>query len=418
MRVLLSAYACAPERGSEPGNGWNWAWHLAELGHEVWVLTRSSGQKAIEQALTSQPMPNLQFIYIDQPTWPKRYIKGQIATFTQYFAWQKQAYGVALRLDKDYGFELVHHVTLGSITGGTWLWRLNKPLIFGPVGGGQVTPPGFKKYFVEQWQWRMETFRSLAVKRVVPFNPSSCRTLNRADLVLVTNRDTFDLARRLGAHRVEFFFDTGLPQDYFPQEPPTRSTSQELRVLWVGSLNPRKALPLALEALARVKPLIPFRLTILGGGYLKNYVPNWLKEFGLEDRVEYRSQVPWTEVKNAYLNSDVFLFTSLRDSCPAQLLEAMSQALPVITLDHHGSRDLVPAGAGIKVPVTNPTETVNALAQAVECMFKNSKERLQMGRIGYDFATTQTWTQKAQKMTEYYEEIGLRGSKSVYNKNR
>ncbi len=422
MRILLSAYACEPERGGEPGNGWNWASHLTELGYEVWVLTRTRGQKAIKQALESQPMPNLHITYVDVPTWPKRYMKGdlggQLAIITEYFLWQKQAYGVALQLDKDYGFDLVHHVTLGSITGGSWLWRLNKPFIFGPLGGGQVTPPAFKKYFVEQWRWRMESFRSFAVKQVTPFNISSRSTLSRSDLVLATNRDTFDLAQRLGARRVEFFLDTALPEDYFPQAPPIRSTSYELRVLWVASLYPRKALPLALEALAKVSPLTPFRLTIIGDGCMRNYVPSWIEEFGLESRVENRGRVSWTEVKNAYLNSDVFLFTSLRDSFGSQLLEAMSQALPVITLDHHGVRDLVPAGVGIKVPVTNPTETVNALAQAVEYMFKNPKERLQMGRIGYDFAKTQTWKQQVLKVIEYYEEIGLRGSRSVDNKNK
>lgn len=404
MRVLLSAYACEPGQGSESGNGWNWAWHLAKLGHEVWVLTRSRGQNAIEKALALQPMPNLHFTYVDEPTWSKRYIKGQIATFTQYFVWQKQAYDVALRLDKNNEFELVHHVTLGSITGGTWLWRLNKPFVFGPVGGGQVAPPNFRKYFVGLW--RMENFRSLTV-RLVPFNPSSRKTLSRADLVLATNSDTVDLAWRLGARRVEFFFDPGLPQDYFLHDAPTRSTSQELRILWVGSVNPRKALLLSLETLAKVNSLTPFKLTILGSGNLSSYIPSWVKEFGLEGRVEYRGRVPWTEVRNAYLNSDVFLFTSLRDSCAAQLLEAMSQALPVVTIDHHGGRDLIPAGAGIKVPVTNPNETVNALAQAIEYMFKNPKERLQMGRIGYEFAKTQTWTQKALKMNEYYEELRL-----------
>ncbi len=413
MRVLLSAYACDPERGSEPAFGWNWAWHLAELGHEVWVLTRPNGQKAIEQVLASQPMLNLHFVYFEQSSWSQRYFKGRSVVFTRYFEWQKQAYSVALRLDKEEEFDLVHHVTLGSITGGTWLWRLNKPLIFGPVGGGHIAPPAFKKYFGNQWEWFTETVRSFAVQRVVPFNPSSRRTVSRADLVLVTNSETFDLAQQLGARRVEFFFDTGLPQDYFPQEVPTRSTSQELRVLWVGSVNPRKALPLSLEALGRVNPLIPFRLTILGSGRLSKYISSWVKEFDIEGKVDYRGRVPWAEVKNAYLDSDVFLFTSLRDSFGSQLLEAMSQGLPVITLAHQGAQDFVPAGAGIKVPVTNPTETVNAIAQAVEYMFKNPQERLEMGRIGYEFAKDQTWKQKALEMNKYYEELGLRNTRSV-----
>jgi glycosyltransferase involved in cell wall biosynthesis len=88
-----------------------------------------------------------------------------------------------------------------------------------------------------------------------------------------------------------------------------------------------------------------------------------------------------------------------------QLLEAMALALPIICLDHHGSRDFVPDGAGIKVPVNNPTETVNALAQAVEYMFKHPKDHSEMGRIGYNFAKTQTWRCKALRMSEYYKEL-------------
>jgi hypothetical protein len=65
------------------------------------------------------------------------------------------------------------------------IWRLNKPFIFGPVGGGHVAPPAFKKYFGNQWNGFTETVRSFAVEQVVPFNPSSRRTLNRANWFLL-----------------------------------------------------------------------------------------------------------------------------------------------------------------------------------------------------------------------------------------
>ena len=35
MKVLLSAFACEPNLGSEPEVGWKWAVHLAALGHEA-----------------------------------------------------------------------------------------------------------------------------------------------------------------------------------------------------------------------------------------------------------------------------------------------------------------------------------------------------------------------------------------------
>ena len=41
MRVLISAFQCAPGFGSEPGNGWYWPTALASLGHEVTVVTDS-----------------------------------------------------------------------------------------------------------------------------------------------------------------------------------------------------------------------------------------------------------------------------------------------------------------------------------------------------------------------------------------
>lgn len=408
MKVLMVAYECVPNAGSEMALGWNWPLHIAKLGHEVWVLSRLHPET--EKALTSLSMPNLHFIYVDFPAWINfcRPYKLNIRwlILLSYLAWQKKAYKIALELDEKYRFDIVHHVTMANLRGGSWLRKLNKPFIFGPVGGGQIAPPAFKKYFLKGWA--SEAFRSFTTKHLSPFNPLLGNTMKQADLVLATNRETADLARRLGARRVELFLDCGLTEDFFPDEAFTRLTSPELRLIWLAQIIPRKGLLLALEALSKVKPSIPFKLTILGKGSLSHYIPEWIKEFSLEDRVEYLGSIPWTEVKNKYQNSDVFLFTSLRDSFGSVILEAMSQALPVITLDHQGAGDFVPDCAGIKVPVKNITDTVTALAQAVEYMYKNPDERIEMGKIGYEFAKAQTWNQKALKMSMYYEKIVLR----------
>lgn len=71
MRVLISAYACEPDKGSEPETGWQWV-RAAALRHENW------GAHALQQRgryrrtggfasllLTSHP------VYIDAPTWSR-----------------------------------------------------------------------------------------------------------------------------------------------------------------------------------------------------------------------------------------------------------------------------------------------------------------------------------------------------------
>lgn len=40
MKILLNAYACEPNRGSEPGVGWHWAIELSkDKNKEVLLLT-------------------------------------------------------------------------------------------------------------------------------------------------------------------------------------------------------------------------------------------------------------------------------------------------------------------------------------------------------------------------------------------
>ena len=405
MKILLSAYACKPNHGSEAGNGWNWAWHLAELGYEVWVLTWAGNKEFIEQEMSPQPMTNLRFVYLNHPdNLVDRIIKKTRFNWQyRYFRWQHIVLSVARELDRKFNFDLIHHVTWGSVTAGSPLWQLNKPFVFGPVGGGQVAPPALNEYFGDSW--RNEALRSLVFSKFARFNWFFRQTVNNASLVLATNVDTYELAWRSGANHVELLFDPGLPENWFPSELPERAVEPELKLLWVGSLIPRKGLRLTLKALSRISPGIPHKITIVGDGSQSQDLPQWISEFGLEKVVDYRGRLPWLEVKKLYLESDAFFFTTLRDSCPTQFLEAMAYGLPIVTLDIHGAKKFVPDRAGIKIPVTNPDTVITALAEAIKYLYHHPQARIDMGKIGYDFARTQTWSNKARWATKYYNRL-------------
>ena len=197
MKILLSAYECEPNRGREQGRGWNCALELAKLGHHVWVLTPSKNRDYIDPVLASLPFQNLTFIYLDDSDIIRRYLTNKTGTILRYFLWQWHAREIAKDLDREHDFDIVHHVTMGSLTGGSWLWQLNKPFVFGPAGGGQVAPSAFKKYFYGAW-WT-EAWRSLIVNRLIPLNPIIRGTFSRTKLVLAANRDTITLAHKIGA---------------------------------------------------------------------------------------------------------------------------------------------------------------------------------------------------------------------------
>ncbi|MCZ6744779.1 MAG: glycosyltransferase family 1 protein, partial [Alphaproteobacteria bacterium] len=141
MKILLSAYACEPNKGSEPEVGWRWALELARLGHEVWVLTRENNRTSIEAGLARQnPLPNLHFAYYDLPPWARWWKRGARGVHLYYRLWQWGAYRLAKKLHRQHGFDRAHHVTFVSLRHPTFLRRLGVPFVFGPVAGGERVP--------------------------------------------------------------------------------------------------------------------------------------------------------------------------------------------------------------------------------------------------------------------------------------
>lgn len=400
MRILLSAYACEPNRGSEPGFGWNWALHLAQEGHDVVLMTCPQGLSAIQrQVALNYKSLSLNVISIDVPAWAKLFLKGQLGVVAHYYLWQKSALKVAKGLKKN--IDIIHHVTWGSIKGGSLLWRLQKPFVFGPIGGGQVAPHGFSSvfgrgYFIEQ-------LRTLYTKKILPINPLTKLLIQNSSLVLATNKETFLLAKSVGARFIKLFLDTGLPDGFYPERFPVRHRGDVFKLLWVGRLLPRKALPIAIEVLKRLR--FPVKLIIVGDGPLEKKLKFWLKDPLLLKKLEWRGQVPWNEVKKAYLTSDVFLFTSLRDSFGSQIIEAMAFGLPIVTLKIHGARDWVPDNAGIKVDVGSLKATLEGLALSIERLYRSPEQCSVMGRVGYEFAKQQTWSRKASLISQLYGNV-------------
>lgn len=400
MKVLVSAYACNPTKGGEEGFGFNWMQQWYELGHEVWCLTTPNGRADLTAHLAKHlPDPaRLHLVYLAVPAWVEYLYRWQFGVYLHYMVWQYLAWRTARRLAPPGGFSLVHHATYGSLQMATWLWRLGRPLVVGPLGGGQRAPVAFRRYMPD-W-FKTETLRNVIGGLLTTFDPNVRQSLRRSALALATNAETAAEICRLGAPRAEMFLDSGLPAGYLPVVFPERPEAPVLRLLWLGRLVTRKALPLVLEALAQVAPRVPFHLTIVGDGVLGPQLPALLAQHGLTDRVTWRGTLPWAEVREVYLAHDVFLFASLRDSFAAQLLEAMGAGLPIITLDHQGAHDFIPRAAAIKAPVDTPTETVAALARAVEYCYDYPAARVAMGRAGYAFACTQTWAERGSRMQQ------------------
>ena len=402
MRVLLIGHACAPDAGSEPGFTWNWAWHLS-AHHEVWVLAHDQWDEKIEKYLVEHPNPNLHFHFVTLPSRsdPWKPARGDRGLRLHYVLWQNAAFRAATQLHASLDFDVAHHVSWGTVSAPPKLWRLPIPFVWGPLGGGQTAPAAFRDFFGRAWP--KEAARNFRV-RLAPSLPPVRRAARRSELVLATNRETAQILRQARANNLQLFLDSGLPPNYLPSQPLTRSDGKPFTLLWAGRLEHRKALPLALEALARAEGP-PTELLVAGDGPQREEWMQRVHALRLEERVRFLGVVPWGGMPELFRQADAFIFTSLRDAFGSVVLEAMAHALPVITLDHQGVGTFVPPEAAIKVAVTTPREVIRALAVAISRLAAEPGLREQMGKKSWSFATNQTWDVRVNEITRWYEQV-------------
>jgi glycosyltransferase involved in cell wall biosynthesis len=352
MRILAFAYACEPERGSEPGAGWIWTRMLAQFG-ETWVVTRSNNQAAIEAGLPIlAERDRLRFVYVDLPPWARRWKRGRRGIYLYYLLWQLAGLRAARRLQRELGFDLVWHVTLANVWMGSVAPLVGPPSVYGPVGGGARVP------------WRLlpalgargagtEAARVVAQAAGRYANPLARIAWRRSRLVLVQNPETrqwLPRRHRAGAQVFHNVILDGLAHRN------GRAVNQPPTAVYAGDLLPLKGIALALRALA----LLPeWRLLIVGSGSDEERLRRLAGRLGLGERVRFVGRVPRDRLLQLLRDdADVFLFPSLRDQAPWVVAEARACGVPVVCLDVGGP----PLLGGRAVAPTTWNRTVRALA--------------------------------------------------------
>jgi hypothetical protein len=117
MKVLLSALACEPDKGSEPEVGFR-ALLAAASQHEVWVLTLPESIPELQRVLEGDPRASN--VHLESIPFGSRRVLMDLRDLTswqfhrRYDRWQRDAGERAHELDREIGFDVIHHVTLAS----------------------------------------------------------------------------------------------------------------------------------------------------------------------------------------------------------------------------------------------------------------------------------------------------------------
>lgn len=402
MKVLILAFCCEPGQGSEAGTAWQWATRLS-VEHDVMVITHPVGRTSIEREQATGAYPNLRFSYVRLPSLLDPFRNGERAIRFKYVLWQLVAWFMALGVRQSRGFDLVHHVSWGTLTGPTLGWALGRPFVWGPIGGGQQAPRELRQYLGRSA--RFEYLRNLRVK-LARYMPWIRFAASRSAAILATNIETMDFLRSMDCGpRLHFMLDSAIDPDWAPEQFPARAVHSPPIVIWTGRLEPHKAPQLAIQAFAIARKSVKAKLWFFGSGPLLKSCQDLAEELEVAEDVQFFGKVPHSAIPARLSESDVFLFTSIRDSFGPSVLEAMALGLPVVTLDHQGMR-MMPDSAVRKVSVTDSTATATALGKELVELLESEELRGRMGRAAYEYVRREhLWTNRLEVITRLYQEI-------------
>jgi len=406
LRVLISAYACEPDRGSEPGLGFGIARQMAEL-HDVWVLTRANNRGPIQTALKDKPISSLIPVYFDLPPALRFWKRGPRGVQLYYLLWQRASLAAARKLHMTVGFDLVHHVTFAKCWSPSGIAQLGPPFLWGPLGGGDSTPRAFLGEYSLRGRAKnqaRECFRTLST--VVP---ALRATASRSTISLAATEDTAMFLSRIGARDIRRLSQAALDSEEIDKlaSMKTERDGTIVRFACLGNLLCLKGFNLAVAAFARAS-LLESELWIIGDGPERRRLEQLAASLGVEPMVRFHGRLARDEALQRLSECDVLVHPALHDTSPWACVEAMALGLPVIALAHTGPQVMVPPSAGILVQCVDPRSTIESLALAMSQLANDPIERRRLGDGGRrEVRERFSWTQRGSELDALYRELAL-----------
>lgn len=407
MRVLLSAYACEPGKGSEPGVGWRWAIEIARRGHDVTVLTRANNRANIEAGIAdSRDFPaNIKFVYYDLPAWMMKVKRRFGAVHLYYAIWQCGAYYYVKKITNQCRYDIVHHVTFGGVWHFSLLGNLKIPFVLGPIGGGETSP------FWLRWKTSLyggvcDTIRDILNSFSI-YNVSFIVAMRKAYKIYAKTPATMALFPKKYHRKIQNNIEIGIDRlwhDYEDKIDHSHINERYSRIIYVGRYSYWKGMMIGLEGFAEARATNKrLTLTMVGKGPEERRWRKKAAQLGIDDAITWISWVDQQDLQKVYSSHGVLIFPSLHDSSGNVILESLAHGLPVVCLKLGGPGVIVDdsCGRAIETGHGDYSRLVKDFSQSL-LDFTESPERWREASIRAEAATIKwSWAGRIEELGVY-----------------
>lgn len=402
LKILISAYSCSPILGSEAAVGWGFVSHLS-MHHDIFVITQyNKFEAAINDIKKNNPhIERMKFYGIDrrrnekmEKIWPPSY-------YWTYKEWQKEAYLLAKDLDSQENFDIIHQLNMVGYREPGFLWKIEKPFVWGPIGGLENSPWNF--------------LPSLGPKGLLFYSGRNIlnflqRKFSRRPKLAAKRKNSSIIAASPGNQRLikslwgtssRIVCEVGQLKNKEHSNLSKRTSNKEpLKIVWSGLHTPGKNLPLLLDALEKVE--FQYELHILGKGEMTKKWQGQAIKVGVNEQCIWYGWIERQKAIEVMSIGHVFCITSISDLTSTVTLEALSYGLPIICLDHCGFSEVVTEHCGIKIPVDSPKKAAGNFATALEKLYQDENYRQHLSNGAIKRASDFSWDKKIEELNTIY----------------
>lgn len=403
LSILINAYACSPGMGSEPGMAWNWCVNLAKYC-ELHIITEGEFRDKIEAIAPTLPQgENMHFYYnpVSEEIRKMCWNQGDWRFYKYYKRWQWKTYLMAKRICHEHRIDVLHQLNMIGFREPGYLWKIKGvPLVWGPVDAKECFPVEY----LDGAAWKTKIFMRL--KNVITGwqlrNDRRVRRMVERSSVVISASSNSQYS-----FRKYFSIDSTLINETGCYTNGGIATGRKVKLtfdlLWVGKMDFRKQFGLAVRSVATAYHA-DLRLHVVGSGEVSPY-KKVAQELGVIDNCVWHGAVPHEEVQELMRQADLFFFTSVAEGTPHVVLEAISNKLPVLCFDTCGHGDSVRSSVGIKIPLTNPRQSVHDFAEKIEYLYNNRDVLKQMSDNCIERQRELSWDNKARTILNMYSAI-------------
>jgi len=400
--ILATAYAINPYKGSEDGMGWNFVLQIARF-NQVIAVTRANNRPHIEKYISENPSDlyeNVHFMYFDLPYWMRFWKKGSRGAMLYYLLWQR---GIVTFIKKQkLHFDVVHNLNFHNDWTPSYLWKLNKPFVWGPVGHHPLIPRQYLKSYSPKY-WIKDRLTWLVKQYFWKLSPALSQTVNKSAHIYCMNKG---VPIQLGARKNYSIFPSVATQDFGwnKGEVPT----EKFTVISAGRFVPLKGFDLSIRSFAQFMKFIAptdknkCELLLVGSGPEEKKLKMLAEDLKISAYVKFISWIERDALMEKFKSASVFLFPS-HEGAGMVVAEAMSFGLPVICLDNEGPGQFINKNCGIAVPHNTYTSTINGLAHALISLFVLPEKKMEMGKAARrQFELTFHWDRRGEELQKIY----------------